>query len=215
MTENKFVMNVKFSRNENCCYVAHLDMMRIFERTVRRAGILCEYTGGFNPRPVMTFALPLGVGVESIDDYVNIGLKQRVHPGEFVEKLNKNLPEGINILGAKEIIDSGKSLMASVCSAEYLFLFEGISKFKDLISSSDSLPVLKISKGKSREINIKDYIIALYSSDINSIVVQVKAGSKENLRPDLLLSALVGTGKFSKNDALDTRIIRTKTIFEE
>ena len=210
----KYIMNVKFSRDENACYVAHLDMMRIFERSIRRAEIDCDYTQGFNPRPVMTFALPSGVGVESIDDYADITLKKKMNPGEFVEKLNKSLPEGIKILGAQEADETGKSLMARVCESEYLFLFKNIGRFKNIILNSEKLPVIKLSKGRRREIDVKEYILSINSSDENSLSVKVKAGSKENLRPDLLLLSLVGTDNFSKNDSLDTRIVRVRTIFE-
>ncbi len=210
-----YVMSVRFARDENSCYVAHLDMMRIFERSVRRAGIDCDYTQGFNPRPVMTFALPLGVGVESIDDFAHITLKKKTNPGEFVEKLNKNFPQGIKILGAEEVTESKKSLMARVCACEYLFFLKGIGRFKDIILSSENLPVIKTSKGKHREINIKEFVVSVDSPDENSLSVMVKAGSKENLRPDLFLASLIGKSDFTKNDAMDTRIVRKKTIFED
>jgi radical SAM-linked protein len=215
MDYKTYVMSVKFARDENSCYVAHLDMMRIFERSVRRAGIDCDYTQGFNPRPVMTFALPLGVGVESIDDYAHITLKKKINPGEFVEKMNRSLPHGIKILGAEEITESKKSLMARVCACEYLFLYKGIGRFKDIILSTENLPVTKTSKGKKRVINIKDYVLSVDSPDENSLSVMVKAGSKENLRPDLFLASLTGKSDFTGNDALDTRIVRKKTIFED
>jgi len=215
MEYKTYVMDIIFSRDENSCYVAHLDMMRIFERAVRRAGIDCDYTQGFNPRPVMTFALPLGVGVESIDDYAHITLRKKTNPGEFVEKMNKSLPEGIKILGAKEITEPKKSLMASVCACEYLFLFKRIGRFKEIILSLDTLPVTKTSKGKKREINVKEYILSIDSYDENSLSVLVKAGSKENLRPDLFLASLAGMDGFTRNDALNTRIVRKKTVFNE
>jgi len=215
MNYKTYVMDLRFSRDENSCYVAHLDMMRIFERAVRRAGIECEYTQGFNPRPVMTFALPLGVGVESIDDYAHITLRKKTNPGEFLEKMNKSLPEGIKILGAKEITEPKKSLMASVCACEYLFLFKGIGRFKEIILSLDKMSVTKNSKGKKREINVKEYILSIDSPDENSLSVMVKAGSQENLRPDLFLSSLIGMDGFTRKDALDTRIVRKKTVFED
>jgi len=215
MTYKTYVMSIKFARDENSCYVAHLDMMRIFERSVRRAGIDCDYTQGFNPRPVMTFALPLGVGVESIDDYAHITLKKKTNPGEFVEKMNRNLPQGIKILGAETITESKKSLMARVIACEYLFLYKGIGRFKDIIISSEKLPVIKTSKGKRREIDIKNYVLSIDSPDENSLSVMVKAGSKENLRPDLFLASLAGKEDFTLNDAMDTRIIRKRTIFED
>ncbi|MHB8962441.1 MAG: TIGR03936 family radical SAM-associated protein [Saccharofermentanales bacterium] len=205
-------LRLKFSRRDSLAYIAHLDMLRLFERAILRSRIDCNYSQGFNPRPSMVFALPLGVGVETVDDYLDIEIRSRVSPVEITDRLNKALPEGIRILEAAFVPKISKSIMALVHSAEYVFLFPGIGRFCRLIQSSETLEVEKTSAGKVRAINIKDYIIEIGAPDDHSLRARFKAGSKDNLRPDLFLKAITGFDGFTQDDALDTLIIRTGTF---
>ena len=65
---------VKFSKNGPVRFVGHLDMMRYFQKAIRRAGLPIKYSEGFNPHQIMSFAAPLGVGVTSDGEYMDIEL---------------------------------------------------------------------------------------------------------------------------------------------
>lgn len=205
-------LRLKFSRRDSLAYIAHLDMLRLFERAILRSRIDCNYSQGFNPRPAMVFALPLGVGVETVDDYLDIEIRHKVSPVEISERLNKALPEGIRILEAAVVPKISKSIMALIRSAEYVFLFPGIGRLCDNIKSSEEMNVEKISDTKTRLINVKDYILEISAPDDNSLRARFKAGSKDNLRPDIFLKSVTGMDGFTHNDALDTLIIRTGTF---
>lgn len=206
------IIRVRFARKGATSFVAHLDMMRIFERAMKRAGISCEYSQGFNPRPVMAFALPLGVGVETIDDYVDITIKDQIAPVEMVARLKNSMPSGIDIIGAITAPPSKDSMMAQVAAAQYLLVAPNIAKAKDFVQSIGNLMVTKTSKGEKKVIDVKPLILSIEIVDQNSIKVLVKAGSKENLRPDLFLESLAVADFFSHNDALNTQIIRIGTF---
>lgn len=210
--EDKTVIRVRFARKGATSYVAHLDMMRIFERAMKRAGIDCEYSQGFNPRPVMAFALPLGVGVETIDDYVDITVKGSIMPMEAVSRLKPAMPEGIDIIGAVKAPQDKESMMAKIQAAQYLLLSPKMAGIQKAIQDTPALMVTKISKGEKKTIDAKALILSVEPQDANSVKVLVKAGSKENLRPDLLLESLVVIGYLTRNEALDTQIIRTGTF---
>lgn len=207
------IMRILFTRKGKTAYVAHLDMMRIFERAMKRAGVECEYSQGFNPRPVMAFALPLGVGVETTDDYVDIAIQEDINPEILICRLNDSLPEGIEVKKAKKIIPTKASMMAQVVAAQYSFSAPGISSAIESIQNSPVLNVIKIHKGESKTIDAKPLIISAEKESEDSIKVIVKAGSKENLRPDLFLEALAEIGYFSVDDARNTSIVRTGTFF--
>lgn len=187
-------------------------MMRIFERALKRASIHCEYSQGFNPRPVMAFALPLGVGVETIDDYVDITLKDPIVPVEMAARLKRAMPDGIDVIGAIIAPVNKESMMAQVAAAQYLFLAPNIAGVKKVIQDAPALMVTKISKGERKIIDVKPLLLSMEIQDQNSIKVLVKAGSKENLRPDLFLESLVGLNCFSREEAFNTRIIRIGTF---
>lgn len=206
------VIRVRFSRKGATAFVAHLDMMRIFERAMKRAGIDCEYSQGFNPRPQMAFALPLGVGVETIDDYVDITIRTKIAPVELVLRLNRAVPSGIEIIGAVPAPKEKESMMAQVVAAQYFLLGPDISAILPIIEKKETLPVVKTSKGQSRTIDIKPLILNVEAQDANSVKIMVKAGSKENLRPDLFLEAMVDAGCLAGSEARNTQIIRIGTF---
>ena len=206
------IVRVRFSRKGATSFVAHLDMMRIFERAMKRAGINCEYSQGFNPRPVMAFALPLGVGVETIDDYVDITINGPIYPVEMVARLKSAMPDGIDIIGAIKAPSEKDSMMAQVTAAQYMLLAPGIENMQKFIQDAPTLMVIKTSKGVKKTVDVKPLIILVEVVDANSIKVLVKAGSKENLRPDLLLESLAVASYFSHEDAFNTQIIRIGTF---
>lgn len=209
------IIRIRFARKGATSFVAHLDMMRIFERAMKRAAIDCEYSQGFNPRPVMAFALPLGVGVETIDDYVDITVKGQIAPVDVVSRLKRTMPAGIDVIGAIIAPPNKDSMMAQVSAAQYLFLSPNIAQAQKAILEAPTLMVTKTSKGEKKIIDAKPLILSIEIQDPNSIKVLVKAGSKENLRPDLFLESLAGIRFFSQEDAFNTQIIRIGTFFRE
>ena len=68
-------VRIQFSKHGAMKFLGHLDIMRYFQKAIRRAGIDIAYTGGFSPHPVMSFASPLGVGLESDGEYMEIEVR--------------------------------------------------------------------------------------------------------------------------------------------
>ncbi len=75
-----YILRLRFSRAEPAIWLAHLDLMRTFERAIRRADLPVAYSKGFNPRPQLAFALPIGVGLATNDDYVDVSLTRPIEP---------------------------------------------------------------------------------------------------------------------------------------
>ena len=70
-------LRVKFTRGEEVKYISHLDMLKVFERALRRANIPIAYNKGFNPRPQIVFGLPLSVGVTSESEYADLEIYEK------------------------------------------------------------------------------------------------------------------------------------------
>ena len=92
-----------FEKKGNAIWISHLDLMRLFQRAFKRAGLPLTHTQGFNPRPSVSIALPLSVGVESECELLDFDLDGVSIPCEEIkEKLNGALTEGVKVLGVYE-----------------------------------------------------------------------------------------------------------------
>lgn len=78
-------------------YISHLDLMRLFQRALRRADLPLKMTEGFSPHPKFSIKRALKLGLESDHEEASIVLKEPISSGDFKEKLEKQLPEGIKI----------------------------------------------------------------------------------------------------------------------
>ncbi len=140
-------------------------MMKMFERALRRSRIPIYYSQGFNPHPQIVFGLPLSVGVTSDAEYVDFELSNEMEPSEFIEILNKQLPEGLRLVDAKVRITKS-NIMASITKASYEVLVTisqnpGIEEVTEKILSfleSKEIFFRKESKGKVKNVDIRPMI---------------------------------------------------------
>ena len=108
-----------FARGEELKYLSHLDLMRLFQRALRRAGVPVDFSRGFNPRPRISLAVPLPVGITADQEYGEVYLQGCLSPKDFLENINIQLPPGLILTGAGEAEDGGRSLGALINAACY------------------------------------------------------------------------------------------------
>ena len=84
-------LRVTYSKSKEAIYLSHLDTLKVIQQALIRAGISVEYSKGFNPRPEITFAHPLSVGIESTGEIFDIVLTEELDPPYFIKELNKVL----------------------------------------------------------------------------------------------------------------------------
>lgn len=156
----------KFIKKENLRYISHLDLMRTIERALRRADINVAFSNGFNPHPKISFGPALMVGATTHGDYFDIDIEDKLSPDEFKERMNRVLPEGIEITDSFQVND--KDLLSlHIKEAEYVLkvkLFNEIDKINEKIDSfisNDIIEIVKKSKKGKKTINIKPYILNL------------------------------------------------------
>ena len=102
------MLRALFEKTGNAAYISHLDLMRVFQRAFKRAGLPLTHTKGFNPRPSVSIALPLSLGVESICELLDFELETDGFSCEEIKnRLNNNLTEGVRIL---EVYTTGAKL---------------------------------------------------------------------------------------------------------
>ena len=119
-------VRIKFSKQGNLRFVGHLDMMRYFQKAFRRSGLPISYSEGFSPHQIMSFAAPLGMGLEGRGEDFDIRVPDEGTPvssDEAVERLNDEMAEGLQILSYLAIPDDTGNCMAAVHAADYTVRF--------------------------------------------------------------------------------------------
>jgi radical SAM-linked protein len=112
-------LRVTFSRGDELKYVTHLDMMRFWERALRRASVPVAYSEGFSPHAQIALAAPLAVGTTSDAELMDVFLSERMPPRGFVERVTPQLPPSVRIVRAEEAGLTLPSLQAELRAAEY------------------------------------------------------------------------------------------------
>lgn len=136
------MLRLLFEKTGRSVWISHLDLMRLFQRAFKRAGLPLTHTQGFNPRPSVSIALPLSVGIESRCELLDFELEScNATTDEIRNKLNEGLVDGIRVLsvyenGGKirdlcylqcELVLEYDSGVADGCVAELEALFSGES----------------------------------------------------------------------------------------
>lgn len=195
------IIRFKFNRGESLKYIAHLDILRVFERALKRSKLPVSYTQGFNPRQKLVFGLPISIGLTSETEYADIELDGEVSTEAFMETLNANLPHGIRIVAAIHYNDKD-NIMNEIASAKYEISFEAEapvsqSEWDSLIEEilkKEEIFVMKKTKKGLREVNIRPLIFSMSITNNDSkrclLEAFLSAGAENNLRPDLLMEAL-------------------------
>lgn len=105
-----------FEKTGNAVWISHLDLMRVFQRAFKRAGLHLTHTQGFNPRPSVSIALPLSVGIESRCELLDFDLEgEKVSNEEILARLNENLVSGVRVLDVYDDFSKIKNLAYLDC----------------------------------------------------------------------------------------------------
>ncbi len=94
------IIRLRFKKVGRLQYVSHLDLVRTMHKVIVRAGLPLKYTEGFNPKPKMVFAAPLSVGTESVCEFVDIRLSERMDLDLAKRVLNEKMADELQVLDA-------------------------------------------------------------------------------------------------------------------
>jgi len=112
-------LRLKFARKDRLKFLSHLDMMRLWERALRRAGLSLVYSEGFSPHPQISMAAPLAVGVTGLAELMDVYLQHSIPINEFLQKIRPQLPDGVEILEVTVAGIEAPSLQSRIRFAEY------------------------------------------------------------------------------------------------
>ncbi len=201
-------IRIKFAKYGPVKFVGHLDMLRYFQKLVRRAEIDICYSAGFSPHQIMSFAAPLGVGMQGFGEYTDIEVHSTKSSKESLLSLNRSSVEGVDVLRYIALPENTPNAMSSVAAADYFVteregyetepaLFE---KFREFMA----LPEILIEKETKKSSAIIDIRPMIYDMECvedgenlgihpmagkTGIFLKLATGSVNNLKPELVLKA--------------------------
>ncbi|MBR5638117.1 MAG: TIGR03936 family radical SAM-associated protein [Pseudobutyrivibrio sp.] len=196
-------VRIRFEKTGIMRYVGHLDLMRFFQKAVKRSELPIRYSEGFNPHQIMSFASPLGVGLTSVGEYMDIDLKQEVDAETALKTLNDNMVEGLNITSFKYLPDDAEKCMSAVTAASYIVTYKDskddacyidniIDLKKKFFDEASSINIVKKTKKGERELDLKPLIYKFNISIEEGVPVYellLSSGSTDNIKPELLIKA--------------------------
>jgi len=182
-------------------FISHLDLLRAVERALRRAGVPMVFSKGYNPRPKISFASALPVGMTSGGEYAEFILKHSWPPKEFQARLNEQLPIGLEIVAIKEVAYNFPALTAVVNLACYrinFFLPPGVKAVAFFATWEDFYKQEKIQvrRQTKKGIRVFDLLPHVYGrkarlgeNDNVTLNIDLSFGPRGSLRPAELLQA--------------------------
>ncbi len=192
-------VRIKFRKYGALRFIGHLDVMRCFQKVMRRAQIPIAFTSGYSPHMIMSFASPLGIGLTSDGEYFDIELAESISSKEAVCRMNAVSPEGMEVVSFRQIAEEKKMTgMAIVAAADYLVGMHRKedpkyfrNSFHDSIAAflgQPGIPVIKQTKRSEQEVDIRPLIYQMEPKD-EGVYLKLAAGSVRNLKPELVISA--------------------------
>ncbi len=155
------MLRLVFQKTGNAVWISHLDLMRLFQRAFKRADLPLTHTQGYNPRPSVSIALPLSVGMESNCELLDFELEREVPCQEICDRLNKCLVEGVRVLQVYEDGRKLKHLSLLLCSVRIFFDIPftetSLKTVRELFAQEEIL-VIKKTKNGPQEQNIAPMI---------------------------------------------------------
>lgn len=190
-------LRIKFRKYGPIRFIGHLDVMRFFQKAIRRAEIDVAYSTGFSPHQIMSFAAPLGVGLESNGEYFDVEVHSITSCEEVRRRLNSVSAPGIEITSVKLLPEGAGNAMASVAAASYTVSFRtgrepqlNITEALPAFLAKEQILITKETKKGTREVDLKPGIYELYWKN-DAFHMLVDASSAGNIKPVQIIEALL------------------------
>lgn len=206
-------IRIKFFKQGEMKFIGHLDVMRYFQKAIRRADVDIRYSEGFSPHQLMSFAAPLSVGLTSNGEYVDIDVNSTDSSTEMIRRINAVSVEGIQVISYKKLPEKAANAMSIVAAADYTLQFRPgyepedeaawFDGFAEFLKTPSILITKKTKKGE-KELDLAPLIYETRTcsclvpeekqeekgiSQAPGMFLKLSAGSAANIKPELVLDA--------------------------
>jgi radical SAM-linked protein len=189
---------VWFRKGERVRYISHLDVLRSWERSIRRAGLPLSYSQGFTPHPKIAFASPLPLGFVSEAEVMDVSLDERVDPAEFRSRLAPESTEDLAVLRVEEIALAAPAPQAALLWADYEADVPDLPPDAAARSAEDFLVLTDFEwseerKEKMRTYNLRSTVVTLRAAALDGgtrLSMRLQADQDFTARPEQVMAAL-------------------------
>ena len=188
-------IRVRFGKEGMMRYIGHLDVLRTFQKIFRRAGVPMVYSKGYSPHPVMSFALPLGLGLSSEGEYLDAAVEDGADPEAMLAALKAATAEELPVYALRMLPEKAENAMASVGGAVWKVTLpsnmpaERAKTALNAILAREAIILPKKTKTREIELDIRQMIFSAAVED-GAVVMTLAAGSKANLSPEMVLDLI-------------------------
>ena len=187
---NIFSYRVRFTKTGKMRFLSHHDLMRLFERALRRTGLPLRMTEGYNPHPVIAFPTALGLGIESLDEILEFELTSWTSPKGIEKQLGEQLPEGITVAAAEAFDRKQRSFVNFVeYEAECPGLAPGVDDRIRAFLALKECPVERVSDKGSKTVEIRQYVMAL-DAEKDRIYLRIRITDQGTAKPEEVLRSI-------------------------
>ncbi len=163
-------VRLRFAKTGAMSLLSHLEILHLFTRAVRRAGIPILYSRGFHPHPKFSFATALSVGVESWAEYMDMEIATGFGARRTLEALNRALPAGIEILESRTVPLRSQSLSVALAATSYRVTFPpgkvpGLASLAEEFLRQESFPFQRVKKGKVTDLDLRRELVRLSAGE--------------------------------------------------
>lgn len=192
-------IRVEFTKSETVRFISHLDVLRYWERVIRRAGLPLAYSQGFTPHPRITFAGPLPVGFTGAAEIMDFQLEERRDPATVEQALALQSSPDMRAVRTYEVPVGAPALQASVTWADYRVVLAGTDAAKatatlDAFLARDEFEWVETRKDKERRYNLRAGVAAASVDPLeggaSALRLRLAANQDFTVRPEQVLEAL-------------------------
>ena len=202
-------VRVKYKKTGPLKFISHLDVMRYFQKNIRRAGLDIAYSTGLSPHQIISFAAPMPLMLTSEAEYFDAEFVSVPSHDEFVRRLNETGTPLMEVVDAAILPDKAKNSMAAVVASSYRVTLtekgvsqygsewtEGVKKMVQTMLDEETIMVLKKTKKKEEQTDIRPMIRSMEYRKTEDpeaseeLFLLLDAGSIVNLRPEQILTEM-------------------------
>ena len=217
MSEARQRIRARFRKGERVRHISHLDVLRYWERAIRRAGLPLLYSQGFTPHPKIAFAAPLPLGFIGEGEIMEVLLEERVPLHRFAADLTGQTTPDLELRDASEVALGLPALPTLLRWADYRLAVDGVTpehatESVNAFLATETFPWRQEREGKkAREYDLRAGVASLSvraAGEAASLDARLSCGQELTVRPEQLVAALFPT-------ATVERYVRSRLVLEE